>query len=88
MTWMWLIPSFHMAPETPSSSVVLAREELDFAIGIGKDILDVELKMEWCGDEADYDAQVETAPLDEPLSEMETVVASVTGGVDVGQAVE
>ncbi|OAX40534.1 hypothetical protein K503DRAFT_675442, partial [Rhizopogon vinicolor AM-OR11-026] len=51
MTWMWLIPSFHIASEMPSSSVVLARNELDFPIGIGRDILDVEVKMEWCRDE-------------------------------------
>jgi len=58
-----------MAPETPSSSIILAREELDFPIGIGKDILDVEVKMEWCrlGDEfEDYDREVEITPANEP----------------------
>lgn len=86
---MWLIPSFHMDPETPSSSISLARNELDFPIGIGKDILDVEVTMEWCRDDAevDYDAQVETASADEPSSETEMVLASLAGGVEVGQAV-
>lgn len=90
MAWMWLIPSFHMDPEKPSSSISLARNELDFPIGIGKGILDVEVTMEWCHDEAeaDYDVQVETAPEDELSSEMEMVVASLAGGVEVGQAVE
>lgn len=88
MAWMWLIPSFHMAPETSSSAILLARDELDFPVGIGKDILDVEVKMEWCHDEPSHDAQVEIEPADEPSSEMEAVVASLAGGVEVGQAVE
>lgn len=87
MTWMWFIPAFHIAPETPSSSFLLPRDDLDFPIGIGKDIIDVELKMEWCQDEVD-DTQVETAQTDSPLSGVETVVASLAGGVEVGQAVE
>lgn len=87
MAWLWFIPAFHIAPETPSSSFVLPRDELDFPIGIGKDIIDVELKMEWCQDEVD-DTQVETAQTDSPLSGVEAVVASLAGGVEVGQAVE
>lgn len=87
MTWLWFIPAFHITPETPSSSFVLPRDDLDFPIGIGKDIIDVELKMEWCQDEVD-DTQVETAQLDSPLSGVETVVADLAGGVEAGQAVE
>lgn len=87
MAWLWFIPAFHIAPETPSSSFVLPRDELDFPIGIGKDIIDVELRMEWCQDEVD-DTQVETAQADSPLSGVETVVANLAGGVEVGQAVE
>ncbi|KAG2039191.1 hypothetical protein BDR03DRAFT_952142 [Suillus americanus] len=85
MTWLWFIPAFHIAPEMPSSSFILPRDDLDFPIGIGKDIMDVELKMEWCRDEVD-DMQVETAQTDPP-SGVDTVVASLAGGVD-GQAVE
>lgn len=80
-------PSISYHSETPSSSFVLPRNELDFPIGIGKDIIDVELKMEWCQDEVE-DTQVETAQPDSPLSGVETVVASLAGGVEVGQAVE
>ncbi|KAG0698713.1 hypothetical protein DFH29DRAFT_83369 [Suillus ampliporus] len=83
MTWMWFIPAFHIAPEMSSSSFVLTRDELDFPIGIGKDIVDVEVKIEWCQDEAD-DVPVETAQTDEPSSEVETLVGSLAGGVEVG----
>lgn len=87
MTWLWFIPAFHISLETPSSSFTLRRDDLDFPIGIGKGIMDVELKMEWCQDEVD-DMQVETTRTDSPSSGVETVVASIAGGVEVGQAVE
>lgn len=86
MTWLWFIPAFHIAPETPSSSIILARDELDLPIGIGKHIIDLEVKMEWCQDDVD-DTQLETTQTDQPLSGAETVVASLAGGVEVGQAV-
>ncbi|KAG1815038.1 uncharacterized protein BJ212DRAFT_1447384 [Suillus subaureus] len=86
MTWLWFIPAFHIGPEMPSSSFILPRDDLDFPIGIGKDIVDVELKMEWCRGEVD-DTQVETVQTDPVLSGAETVVASLAGGVDC-QAVE
>jgi len=87
MAWLWFIPAFHITPETRSSSFILPRDDLDFPIGIGKDIMDVELKMEWCQDEVD-DTQVETAQTDSPSSGVETVVASLAGGVEVSQALE
>jgi phosphatidylinositol-3,4,5-trisphosphate 3-phosphatase/dual-specificity protein phosphatase PTEN len=87
MAWLWFIPAFHIPLETPSSSFTLRRDDLDFPIGIGKGIMDVELKMEWCQDEVD-DMQVETTRTDSPSSGVETVVASIAGGVEVGQAVE
>ncbi|KAG1819373.1 hypothetical protein EV424DRAFT_1472640 [Suillus variegatus] len=77
MAWLWFIPAFHITPETRSSSFILPRDDLDFPIGIGKDIMDVELKMEWCQDETDS-----------PSSGVETVVASLAGGVEVSQALE
>ncbi|KAG1731600.1 uncharacterized protein EDB91DRAFT_711989 [Suillus paluster] len=87
MAWTWFIPAFHIVPEMPFSSFILARDELDFPIGLGNDIVDVEVKIEWCRDEAD-DTQVETAQMDEPSSGVETVVASLAGGAEVGQAAE
>lgn len=83
MTWLWFIPAFHIAPETPSSSFILLRDDLDFPIGIGKDIVDVELKMEWCQDEVN-NTQVKTSQADPPSSGVETVVTNLTGGVRVG----
>ncbi|KAF8899795.1 hypothetical protein CPB84DRAFT_1836771 [Gymnopilus junonius] len=57
MGWFWFIPTFHMPQPPPSSSaslpsttkakVILTRKDLDFALGIGSSIIDVEIEMEW-----------------------------------------
>lgn len=56
MGWAWFIPTFHMPQPPPSTSTggqpsptifKLEHKDIDFAIGIGGDILDVEVTMEW-----------------------------------------
>jgi len=57
MGWFWFIPTFHMpqpplssSSDSPSSNkvkFVLTRKDLDFALGIGSSIIDVEAEMEW-----------------------------------------
>ncbi|KAJ3862635.1 phosphatases II [Lentinula novae-zelandiae] len=57
MGWLWFIPTFHMPQPPPysdppqpsniSSKFVLQRKELDFALGIGSSIIDVEISLEW-----------------------------------------
>ncbi|KAI0694209.1 phosphatases II [Cytidiella melzeri] len=57
--WFWFIPTFHMShprPSTPDESTVtlhLSRKEIDFPIGIGANIIDVDLTMKWCLGPAD-----------------------------------
>ncbi|KAH7882372.1 hypothetical protein F5I97DRAFT_1816987 [Phlebopus sp. FC_14] len=46
--WLWFIPAFHISPESSSSSVILTRDEIDFAIGLGKALIDVELSLVRC----------------------------------------
>ncbi|KXN85563.1 Phosphatidylinositol 3,4,5-trisphosphate 3-phosphatase and dual-specificity protein phosphatase PTEN [Leucoagaricus sp. SymC.cos] len=60
MGWAWLIPTFHM-PQSSSSTqngngneneqtrttLRLTRKEIDFPIGLGTGIVDVEISMEW-----------------------------------------
>ncbi|KAF8553363.1 hypothetical protein OG21DRAFT_1604164 [Imleria badia] len=41
--WVWLIPAFHMSPDSPSSSLVLSNDDIDFAIGIGKALVDLKI---------------------------------------------
>ena len=56
MGWFWLVPTFHMQhPRIPGSSTTLRlnRKELDFPLGIGANIIDLEVTMEWCSETAD-----------------------------------
>ena len=45
--WVWLIPAFHMSPDSPSASLVLTRDDIDFAIGIGKAVVDMKISFAW-----------------------------------------
>ncbi|KAJ4468784.1 phosphatases II [Lentinula aciculospora] len=59
MGWLWFIPTFHMPqpppnsdpaagqPSSMTSKLVLQRKELDFALGIGSSVIDVEISLEW-----------------------------------------
>ncbi|TBU41726.1 phosphatases II [Dichomitus squalens] len=59
MGWFWFIPTFHMqhprgAPGIQqATTLTLTRKELDFAVGIGSNIIDVAVSMEWCDEAAD-----------------------------------
>ncbi|OBZ78147.1 Phosphatidylinositol 3,4,5-trisphosphate 3-phosphatase and dual-specificity protein phosphatase PTEN [Grifola frondosa] len=57
MGWFWFIPTFHM-PYARSSAksgttMLLSKKEIDFPLGIGSHIVDVEVSMEWCSEVAD-----------------------------------
>ncbi|KAG6868640.1 hypothetical protein C0993_012684 [Termitomyces sp. T159_Od127] len=48
MGWLWFIPTFHMKPTSEGPTrFSLKRKELDFPLGLGSAIIDVEIKMEW-----------------------------------------
>lgn len=45
--WVWLVPAFHMSLDSPSSTLVLSNDDIDFAIGIGKTLVDLEISFVW-----------------------------------------
>ncbi len=55
MGWFWFIPTFHMPHPIPSSAsektapthFKLSRKEVDFPLGIGSHLVDVDIEMEW-----------------------------------------
>jgi phosphatidylinositol-3,4,5-trisphosphate 3-phosphatase and dual-specificity protein phosphatase PTEN len=53
MGWLWLIPSLHVLPPADSekseriTKLVLTRDEIDFPVGVGTAIVDVEISFEW-----------------------------------------
>ncbi|KAG6820917.1 hypothetical protein H0H93_009691 [Arthromyces matolae] len=52
MGWFWFVPAFHMisSSEEPTK-LLLARKEIDFPLGLGSAIIDVEIQMEWLSTE-------------------------------------
>ncbi|KAI1798117.1 phosphatases II [Ganoderma leucocontextum] len=57
MGWFWFIPTFHMhhpkgepaaGERQHATTFTLKRKELDFPIGLGANVIDVALSMEWC----------------------------------------
>ena len=57
MGWFWFIPIFHLphprGSAEQSATLVLTRKEIDFPVGIGSNIIDVSVSMEWCSEAAD-----------------------------------
>ncbi|KAJ6499724.1 phosphatases II [Mycena vitilis] len=54
MCWLWFVPAFHMpqppptgtSPQAPAK-FTLTRKEVDFPLGVGSALIDVEIEMEW-----------------------------------------
>jgi phosphatidylinositol-3,4,5-trisphosphate 3-phosphatase/dual-specificity protein phosphatase PTEN len=99
MGWLWFIPTFHMPqpPPSPASSplpptkFVLTRKELDFPVGLGTGIVDVEIEMEWIPSSELIAVDVEPpTPLSETGEESVTgldAVQVVLGGEGMREAV-
>ncbi|KAJ7910641.1 phosphatases II [Mycena leptocephala] len=52
--WLWFVPAFHMAQPLPTGTTpqaptkfTLKRKEVDFPLGLGSALIDVEIEMEW-----------------------------------------
>lgn len=50
MGWIWFIPTFHIpSTATPDpTKILLARKEIDFPLGIGAALVDVEISISPC----------------------------------------
>ncbi|KAF8999075.1 hypothetical protein BDQ17DRAFT_1361279 [Cyathus striatus] len=90
MGWLWLIPTFHMSQPPPSTSqapvqstsemLMFTRTDLDFPVGIGADIIDVQIKLEWVTPE-----DVKSAP--EPDMEIEPPARAHLGTHSIALAI-
>jgi len=99
MGWLWFIPTFHMPQPPPSpepssplspTKFVLTRKELDFPVGLGSGIIDVEIEMEWIPPSITVDVEPPT-PLSETGGESMRgldAVQVVLGGEGVREAVD
>ncbi|RDB30349.1 Phosphatidylinositol 3,4,5-trisphosphate 3-phosphatase and dual-specificity protein phosphatase PTEN [Hypsizygus marmoreus] len=75
MGWAWFIPTFHMSHSSPTTKLLLTRKELDFPLGIGSGIIDVEVALEWL-----KETDVEGV---QPPSRMGSVEEGLVGGLTV-----
>ncbi|KAK0210590.1 hypothetical protein DFS33DRAFT_1294191 [Desarmillaria ectypa] len=99
MGWMWFIPIFHMPPPPSTSNARdvptaltfrLTRKDLDFPLGIGSSILDVEVALEWLS-ESDSEAvqpSTRTSGAEEPLGLANTIRAIAAIDIEAKQAAE
>ena len=106
MGWFWFIPVFHMSSQTPPASssaaathFTLTRKELDFAVGAGAFIIDVDIALEWVPSSS-ADAQKSPPPQQTSMDSLQGVggeprsggiIATLQSAIDgegVGEAVE
>ncbi|KAI8986888.1 phosphatases II [Trametes punicea] len=92
MGWFWFIPAFHMphprSSGEQSATLVLTRKEIDFAVGIGSNIIDVSMSIEWCPERTDafspstvQEGSEFKGDEDEPADIGATVGAAISGEV-------
>jgi phosphatidylinositol-3,4,5-trisphosphate 3-phosphatase/dual-specificity protein phosphatase PTEN len=85
MGWFWLIPAFHFAEGEGRKKWKLTRKELDFPLGVGSDIVDVEVEMERVDETlAEPPARVSSpesrAGMGEPSSDVVNVTHALASG--------
>lgn len=98
MGWFWFIPAFHFDQEGKKKRWKLTKKELDFPLGLGSDIVDVEIEMERADEMlAEPPARVSSvesrAGKGEPSSTVANVAHTLVSGniedaMKVNQAVE
>jgi phosphatidylinositol-3,4,5-trisphosphate 3-phosphatase/dual-specificity protein phosphatase PTEN len=59
--WFWFIPAFHLPEQTlspihPTTHFLLRRKEVDFPLGVGEALIDIDIEMEWCSDPTEQPA--------------------------------
>ncbi|KZS97246.1 phosphatases II [Sistotremastrum niveocremeum HHB9708] len=48
MGWLWFIPAFHMQGGEEATRFKLTRKEIDFPLGPGEWLINVDVQMKWC----------------------------------------
>ncbi|THH32547.1 hypothetical protein EUX98_g1630 [Antrodiella citrinella] len=97
MGWFWFIPTFHMSHPRQdgqqAATLKLTRREVDFAVGIGSHIVDLEVGLEWWAESADVISPPErqgsresVEGKGEPAGVAATVEALAAG--NIGQAID
>ncbi|EGO03571.1 hypothetical protein SERLA73DRAFT_83635 [Serpula lacrymans var. lacrymans S7.3] len=95
MGWLWIIPAFHIPRASPQDNsitrLLFTRKDIDFPLGIGSSLVDVEVTLEWCSeleasqlvDSVASDASKEAS---EPAEMASDIPAIATRSVEAKQA--
>jgi len=100
MGWLWFVPTFHMSQPPPSpglsppsttstptqTTFLLTRKDLDFPLGLGSAIIDVEIEMEWVVPPA-ASSPTKLGKVQETAGCPRTEDSQVSGGGERGQSV-
>ncbi|KAH7907571.1 hypothetical protein BJ138DRAFT_1137484 [Hygrophoropsis aurantiaca] len=88
MGWLWIIPAFHMSTASEPTKLIFQRKDIDFALGVGSALVDVEVSMEWCPDpETVHPPQRAIIPDDDEAVGVTVTMQAVATG-NLGEAVE
>lgn len=92
MGWIWFIPMFHMLQASKDTTrILLTRKEVDFPLGLGSAIVDVEISLEACEETDTVQPPArQTSEQSQGRSEPGGVAAlqAIAGGSSVGDVVE
>lgn len=97
MTWLWIIPAFLLPPlpTNPSAqpdpvTLTFAKSDCDFAIGLGSDIIDVQMTFQQIMPDAPSEPppRQESGESDTVELKRAGVVGNVVGAIEKGTGVD
>ncbi|KAF8499993.1 phosphatases II [Gautieria morchelliformis] len=73
MGWLWFVPAFYMPQPLPraddvpqSTHIRLSRKDVDFPLGIGSWIVDIDIEIEWVPVGSEGEASFHSSPTSDP----------------------
>jgi len=60
MGWFWFIPAFHMGEERLTTHLILPKKEIDFPLGAGSWIIDVDIALDWATPDSEISPSLDT----------------------------
>jgi phosphatidylinositol-3,4,5-trisphosphate 3-phosphatase and dual-specificity protein phosphatase PTEN len=75
MGWLWFVPAFHMPQPLPrtaddvpqSAHLRLSRKDVDFPLGLGSWIVDIDIEMAWVAVGGEGEALLQSGLTSDPV---------------------
>src|SRR5687767_1495264 len=96
MGWMWFIPCFHLpqpppavgSEPAPTTKILISRSEVDFPLGFGALLVDVEIEFGWSVEEDEVAETVSPSQADEAEPVGAALLAAAGGNLAPLQGVK